>query len=54
MMDELVGGSRLPSVALPEDTRLHEEYLEVLQACILPGAKFERMKVVLDLSLIHI
>jgi phosphoglucosamine mutase len=48
MMEELPGASRLPSVPLPEDTRLHEEYLEALQACILPGTKFNGMKVVLD------
>jgi phosphoglucosamine mutase len=36
------------SVRLQEDTRLHEEYLEALRSCVLPGAKLAGLKIVVD------
>ncbi|MGB2889460.1 MAG: phosphoglucosamine mutase [Candidatus Acidiferrales bacterium] len=47
-MAALPAAARPASVRLEEDTRLHEEYLEALRACVLPGAHLAGLKIVVD------
>jgi phosphoglucosamine mutase len=47
-MAALSAAARAASVRLEEDTRLHEEYIEALRACVLPGARLAGLNIVVD------